>query len=163
MYETLYGHEHAAVGRGLHNLGRSVHLQGRVEEAEPLYREAVVVMRASLGDEHPYVGTNLASWARILHEMGEVERAERHFREAIALFRAGPETSRLQGPLHGLGCLLRDTGRPTEGLPLLEEAHAIAASVTGLDHEQTRRVRNDLVACLRSLGRAAAAESLASL
>jgi len=73
------------------------HQQGRLDEAERLYREILAAVPGHAVATH-YLG--LASWQR-----GDVARAETLMREALARDRSIPDFH------NNLGLLLRDTGR----------------------------------------------------
>lgn len=38
-------------------------VQGRYEEAEPLYKRAIVIWEAAMGEDHPHVANALGNWA----------------------------------------------------------------------------------------------------
>ena len=43
-------------------------LQGKYDEAEPLYRESLVIIKKIYGDEHPSVATGLNNLASLLDD-----------------------------------------------------------------------------------------------
>ena len=55
--------------------------QGRLEEAAPLYREALDARRAMLGDRHPHTLTAIGNLGSTLKSMGETLEALMLLRE----------------------------------------------------------------------------------
>ena len=51
---TTLGKEYPAYAVSLTNLARVLEATGRYAEAEPLYQQAVEIVRTALGDEHPH-------------------------------------------------------------------------------------------------------------
>ena len=56
--------------------------QGELEDAEPLYREALNNSRRILGDDHPSTLISISNMAGFLDSQGNLEEAEPLFREA---------------------------------------------------------------------------------
>ena len=54
MRKKLLGEEHPDVANSLNNLAGLYKSQGRYEEAEPLYIQALDMRKKLLGDKHPY-------------------------------------------------------------------------------------------------------------
>ena len=50
--------------------------QGKLDEAEPYYREALEVYRQVLGDEHPYTLTSINTMGWLLQAQGKLDEAE---------------------------------------------------------------------------------------
>jgi tetratricopeptide (TPR) repeat protein len=61
--------------------------QGRYEEAEPLYLQALDMFRQSLGEEHPNIALNLNNLANIYTSQGRYEEAEPLYLQALDMFR----------------------------------------------------------------------------
>ena len=61
---------------------------GQYEEAEPLYREAIEIDKATIGEEHPDYATRLNNLAELLRAMGRYAEAEPLFRQAIEIGKA---------------------------------------------------------------------------
>jgi tetratricopeptide (TPR) repeat protein len=60
MYKKLLGTEHPDVATSLNNLAVLYSSQGRYEEAEPLYLQALSMRQKLLGTEHPDVAKLLS-------------------------------------------------------------------------------------------------------
>ncbi|MAG64035.1 hypothetical protein CMO84_11000 [Candidatus Woesearchaeota archaeon] len=61
--------------------------QGKYDEAEPLYREALEAKHRTLGDEHPSTLISIGNLGNLLQAQGKYDEAESLFREALAGFR----------------------------------------------------------------------------
>ena len=57
--------------------------QGKYDEAEPLYREALKVRRETLGDRHPDTLISINNFGGLLKNQGKYDEAEPLFREAL--------------------------------------------------------------------------------
>ena len=57
--------------------------QGKLEEAAPLYREALEARRATLGDRHPSTLVSINNMASLLQDQGELDAAELLLRESL--------------------------------------------------------------------------------
>ena len=82
--ERLLGPEHPQVFRTLSNLARTNCLQGRYQDAEPLYVRALKIGEHSLGPAHPDVVATLYNYAEVLrklHRKAEARKIEARVRE----------------------------------------------------------------------------------
>lgn len=75
------------VATAQHNLARILFNEGRLEEAESLYCEALVTRVAHLGNEHASVATTLRNYGCVLHKQGRFAEAEAMYRQALAIRR----------------------------------------------------------------------------
>ena len=82
---AVYGDEHQNVATANHNLAAVLHGQQRLDEAEPLYLEALRIQRASGGDASQ-VADILNGLAQCLADQDKVDEAEARQREALALY-----------------------------------------------------------------------------
>ncbi len=104
------------------NIGEVLVNQGRLDEAEPLLRDAVRVLRASDYGAAPFVEMHLG---RLLTARGEFDSAEQLLRSGVDQWRAsGRAASAYEMSIYLADCLVR-SGRPREGLEAL--AHATGA------------------------------------
>lgn len=104
------------------NIGEVLVNQGRLDEAEPLLRNAVRVLRASDYGAAPFVEMHLG---RLLTARGDFEEAERLLRAGVEQWQAsGRAASAYETSINLADCLVR-SGRPQEGLQIL--AHATGA------------------------------------
>ncbi len=59
----------------------------KLDEAEPLYREALAIRRESLPAGHPNIALSLNNLAVLLKDQGKLAEAEPLYREALAIQR----------------------------------------------------------------------------
>ena len=141
--------------RGLHPLVVDVALLlaevGRLEEAEPLLREAVETRRHKLGDADASTLRALDSHGVILRALGRLYEAHALFTETVAARKALLERSptvELQAEaltsMNNLGALLKRLGKLDEALAVLGEALESRRSLLGSDHPDTIVSLNNL-------------------
>ncbi|RYP45024.1 hypothetical protein DL770_011440 [Monosporascus sp. CRB-9-2] len=53
------------------NLALFLNSQGKYDEAEQMYRQALVLYQAVLGRKHPYTLTSMNNLARVLYSQGK--------------------------------------------------------------------------------------------
>jgi eukaryotic-like serine/threonine-protein kinase len=95
-------------------------------EALRLYERALALYRKALGDRDRYVAESWHDLARARLALRDISGALEALRTGIDIYRLSvPGSSQLASGLFLLGNTLRLNGRPNEGLPYLEEAHAI--------------------------------------
>ena len=68
----------------INNLGSLLEAQGKLDEAEPLYREALAGRRAALGDTHPSTLGSINNLGLLLQAQGKRDEAEPLLAEARA-------------------------------------------------------------------------------
>jgi len=73
------------VPTSLNNLAGLYRAQGRYDEAEPLYRQALELRRELLGERHPQVATSLNNLAYLYESQGRYNEAEPLYLEALAM------------------------------------------------------------------------------
>ena len=66
----------------INNYASLLHKQGKLDDAEPLFREALDGRRATLGDRHPSTLTSINNYAQLLRNQGKLDDAQPLFREA---------------------------------------------------------------------------------
>ena len=59
--------------------------QGKYEEAEPLYQQALAIDEKVYGQDHPEVATDLSSLANLYWNQGKYEEAEPLYQRALAI------------------------------------------------------------------------------
>ena len=112
--------------RLLANVAVMLKNQGRLAEAEALYREYLAAWRAKGGDRHANALAALANLAVNLREQGKPAEAEPLFREPLAAEREvnGNDALSTMQDAGNLGKVLLEQGKLAEAEPLLVEAVA---------------------------------------
>jgi len=87
--EALLGlpEEERAVSALQNNLAKLLQDQGKLNEAEPLFREALEGRRRTLGDTHPSTLNSINNLGLLLEDQGKLNEAESLFREALEVRR----------------------------------------------------------------------------
>ena len=130
----------------LDTLATELQNQGKYDEAEPLFREALEVDRETLGNRHPDTLAAVSNLGGLLHAKGDLAAAEPLLREALEGRR---QTLGNRHPLtiifiNNLGTLLQDKGDLTAAEPLLREALEVRRETLGDSHPSTLTSINTL-------------------
>jgi eukaryotic-like serine/threonine-protein kinase len=106
----------------LRDLGLILHGEGKLAEAEGLYREALTIFKKASGDMHPDVAFTLDWFAGVLSDAGKLAEAESTFREALVIQRKlyARRDRNLVATLNGLARILERQGKLAEATALLE-------------------------------------------
>jgi serine/threonine-protein kinase len=127
IYESSQRPDHPDLAYTLRHLAGLLREEGKTQEAVDLYERALALRRKAFGDRHPHVAESWHDLARGRLAVHDVGGALEALRTGVDIFRATlpADSSELAGGLFLLGDVLRRNGRPAEGLPYLEQAHAI--------------------------------------
>ncbi|HEY9711931.1 MAG TPA: tetratricopeptide repeat protein, partial [Chroococcales cyanobacterium] len=77
------GPHHLDVGVTANNLAMLYKMQGKYAEAEPLYRQAIDILKVGIGSDHPEFQNILAHYAEVLRQTGRADEATRLTAEAM--------------------------------------------------------------------------------
>lgn len=129
-----------------------LHEQGRLDEAEPYYREALALDRARYGSRHPEVAKDLSNLGVFLMGVGRPEDAEHAAREALGIRR---ETLPEDHPdihlsLHNLGWILMTRGELDEAEILIRDVIARRRALYDKPHPHLIRSLQTLGTILRT-------------
>jgi tetratricopeptide (TPR) repeat protein len=152
--EKVLGPNHPDFATTLNNLARVLLEERRFAEAAPLLERAMAIGLREHGEEHPDMSFFFSNLAIAKRHMDRTKDAETLFEQAIVTARKNKH--RVLGPsLADLAELRCATGRPREGLALLDEA----ARVTRADYPdkpwRSAWVENIKGECLLRAGRSA--------
>jgi CHAT domain-containing protein len=144
---------------GLNNLAGLYQEQGRYDEAEPLYREALEGMREALGPRHPDTLVSLNNLAVVYDVQGRYGDAEPLYREALEGMREvrGSRHPDTVVSLNNLAFVYQTMGRYGEAEPLYLEALQTGREVLGPRHPRTLATQRNMVAFLVTQNRRAEA------
>jgi len=87
-----------------------------LNEAEPIYREALEVSRRTLGDTHPSTLTSINNHATLLQDQGKLNEAEPLLKEALEVSRRilGSTHPSTLTSVNNLGLLFKAQGKLSE-------------------------------------------------
>jgi len=138
----------------LNQLGYYLTEQARYTEAEPLYRQALVIRQKLLGPEHPDVAACLHDLAALFNALGRFEEAETLYLHTLAVREKtlGPENPEVASTLNNLAGLYCDVGRFEAAQPLYERSLAIRQKVFGTNHPDVASSLNNLGGLYHHLG-----------
>src|SRR5262249_51280660 len=81
----LLGEAHPDVATSLSNLATLYQAQGRYDDAEPLYHQAITMYQQLLGEAHPDVATSLSNLATLYQAQERYSDAETLYRQALTM------------------------------------------------------------------------------
>jgi len=146
----------------IHSLALLLRDQGKLDEAEPLMREALDGRRNQLGNSHRDTLISVNNLAVLLRAQGKLAEAEPLMREALGGMRrqlgnSHPDTLI---SINNLAVLIRDQGRLAEAEPLMREVLAELRNQLGNSRPNTLASINNLAVLLRDQGKLDEAEPL---
>ena len=146
----------------LDRLAQELEDQGKYDEAEPLYREALAVQRATIGDRHLDTLTSMGNLGLLHMAKGDIPAAELLLGEALQGSREtlGDRHPQTLGCINNLGMLLKAKGDFKNAESLLREALEVQRGTLGYRHPDTLTSINNLGLLLQAKGDLAAAELL---
>jgi tetratricopeptide (TPR) repeat protein len=158
---------HPDIGRALGKLASLYRAQGRLGEAEPLYRRSLSVLEAALGPEHPEIGGVLNDLASIYDTQGRYAEAEPLYRRVLdiaqkairnkALPQSYPDLARTMNKLANLYYAQQ---RYSDAEPLFKTLLAFREQTLGPDDHNVGAALNNLAAVYEAQGRYKEAEPL---
>ena len=137
----------------LSRLARELQVQGKYDEAEPLYREALEVRRETLGNRHQKTLAAINNLGALLLAKGDLAAAEPLCREALEVRREtlGNRHQSTLTSINNLGTLLQAKGDLAAAEPLLREVLEVRRETLGSRHSDTLASINNLSAyCCRT-------------
>ena len=146
----------------LNNLGLLLKDTNRLEEAEPLMRQALEIDEASFSKQHPSVAIDLNNLATLLQYTNRLGEAEPLMRRALEIDEAsfGKQHPTVARDLNNLGQLLQYTNRLGEAEPLMRRALEIDEASFGKQHPTVAIRLNNLAQLLQDTNRLGEAEPL---
>ena len=128
------------------NLGASLVLQGKVDEAAPLIEEALLRYRERFGPNHPDVAAVLSNLGDAHVQIGELERGLELLHEALALKQRvfGPDHVALLTTLDHLGNAYAQLGRNDEAQAAYQRGLEIGERELGPDRPELEPLLHNL-------------------
>jgi tetratricopeptide (TPR) repeat protein len=140
----------------------TIEAQGRYDEAEGLYRQALEIARATIGEGHPDYATGLGNLADVVQAQGRYAEAEALYRQALEIDRAtlGEGHPNYATRLGNLAGVVRAQGRYAEAEGLYRQALEITRATLGEGHPDYATRLNNLAGVVQDQGRHEEAEAL---
>ncbi|HEY0754947.1 MAG TPA: FxSxx-COOH system tetratricopeptide repeat protein [Ktedonobacteraceae bacterium] len=148
--------------RLLNQAGSYLYSRARYEEAEPLYRRALVIREQELGTSHSSTAQSLNNMAMIHQDQGKYDEAESLYRQALEIYERelGASHPHTAASLDNLAGLYRAQEKYGEAEPLLQRALEIREQELGASNRHTATSLNNLAMLYRAQGKYGAAEPL---
>jgi tetratricopeptide (TPR) repeat protein len=178
LRKRLLGGDHRDVAQSLNhlallyyfsNLAVLYHFQGKYEDAELLYLQALELLKRLLGENHPNVATLLLAGLYPLNNLAELYRSQRRYAEAEPLYLKNLELrTRLLGENHplvatslnNLALLYESQGRYEDAEPLHLQALELLKRLLGENHPDVAQSLNNLALLYESQGKYSETEPL---
>jgi len=133
-------------GRLMDTMGRVYRSLGLYHESTPLQRDAVELLRESLGGKHPHLADALANLATLHLRTGDYGAARPLYEEALTIREAehGAEHPEVASILNNLGTLALRAGDPEAARQYYERALAMREATLSSDHPDVAESLNNL-------------------
>jgi len=153
---------HPYIATALNNLAFLYHAQGRLAEAEPLYKRASELREKALPAGHPDVAASLNNVAYLYQMQGRLAEAEPLYKRALELReKALPDGHpEIATSLNNLASLYRVQGRLAEAEILSMRALQLYEKALPAGHPHIAQALNNLATLLQDQGRLAQAEEM---
>ncbi|MCX6223525.1 MAG: tetratricopeptide repeat protein, partial [Bacteroidia bacterium] len=163
--EAEYGPEHKNYVISLSNLADIFWEQENFAAAEPLFKQALEILKKSVGKDHPDYATSLVSLAGLYKDMGDYAAAQHLLKEALAIRKIvlGQENPGYLNLLNNQGLLYLYMGNYAAAQPILEEVAEIRKKVLGEEDPDYAQSLNNLAGVYCERGNYPAAEPLFKL
>ncbi len=146
----------------LNNLALLYDSQGRYDQAEPLFLQALELRKRLLGEDHPHVAQSLNNLAFLYYSQGLYDQAEPLFLQALELRKRllGDNHPDVASSLHNLASLYDSQGLYDQAEPLYLQALELCQRLLGDNHPDVAQSLNNLASLYESQGRYDQAEPL---
>ena len=136
--------------------------EGRLAEAEPLFKEALSTQNEKLGPSHPTVAYTQLGLSNVLLSQGKLTEAEAQFRAALGTLKKslGEEHPTVAMVCLNLAYIFHQSGRLAEAEVQYREVLVLQKKVLGSDHPTTRQTEVLLAQVLKQQNKSAEAASL---
>jgi tetratricopeptide (TPR) repeat protein len=144
------------------NLARLLEAQGKLSEAEPLYREALEHCRVTLDHQHPETLAAKNNLGNLLNKLGRLDEAEPLLSAALEARETtlGSEHPDTLVSMNNVAILLKAKGDLEGAVALYREALDVRRRAQGEGHLDTLAATNNLGIALKGEGKLEEAEAL---
>jgi serine/threonine protein kinase/Tfp pilus assembly protein PilF len=146
IQDTIDGH------MALNDMGMMLRAQGKLADAEDLFRRVLDIRRRTLAPDHWLIVESMGNLSFTLTDQGKLAEAEPLGREAMTLCQRvlGENNRRMVGLKLNLSILLQRQGKWDEAEQLSRQALELCRRVRGEDHPETINAMRQLAALLRA-------------
>jgi tetratricopeptide (TPR) repeat protein/tRNA A-37 threonylcarbamoyl transferase component Bud32 len=157
---SVLGDEHSDTLKSLYALADLLSAQGKLADAEVVFREAVEKRRRILGEEHPDTLTSIDALGMVLMYEAKWIEAERCVREALEKRRRvlGDQHGDTMHSINNMGGVLQHEGKLREAEPYFREVLDKRRRFLGEDDPDTLSSINNLGLLLKEQGKLSEAE-----
>jgi tetratricopeptide (TPR) repeat protein len=148
------------VAQSLNTLACLLDAQGRLDEAEPLYKRALEIEEKVRGPVHPSIAALLDNLATLHHAQDHFPQAEAYYRRALAMREAIKNERDLAPTVYNLAVLYFDQRDYPAAEPLFQRSLALREKVLGRDHPEVAASLSGLATLYIKLDQAPKAEPL---
>jgi tetratricopeptide (TPR) repeat protein len=159
---TALGISHPATLDMMTSLANDLRMQGRVVEAEPIYKQCLELREEALGPSHASTLSSLNNYASICQLLYRADEAERMHKKCLDLRTKtlGWEHPNTMASIYNLGSLYTSQGRFAEAEPLFAELLKYRSKTLGNDHRDVMECSALLAGICASLGKFAQSKRL---
>ena len=144
IFERTVGEDHNFLAECVNGIARSVALQGRYAEAEPLFERALAIFER-ISPDHPELAESLNGLGAVHTHFGRYAEAQPLFERSLALLdRTSPDHQNTAECLSGLAEVYAHFGRDADAEMLFERALAVKEKTFAPDHPEVEEIRRKL-------------------
>ena len=160
--KARFGVNHPNYAGALNNLATMYAERGKYEDAEGLYKRALIIREQTLGANHLDVASTLGNLANVYSEQGKYGDAEGLYTRALVVkeLALGADHLDVALTLTNLAVVYKAQGRYTDAEGLYRRALAIREQALGGSHPDVASTLNNLAIVYRAQGRYTEAEGL---
>jgi len=163
MRKRLFSNRaHPDVAWSINNLGLVKLAEGKLEEAEKLFKNALTMRQAVLSRNHPMILQSMGNLGSIYFQQENYQQSIQIFGNILDIQREilGSDHPDLALYLNNLATVLNNAGRKREALPHYHEALAIQKKHFKTTHSNTLRMRDNTADVYEDLNQFKEAEEL---
>ncbi|PWU17170.1 MAG: serine/threonine protein kinase [Verrucomicrobia bacterium] len=150
------------VAASLNSLGVALEREGKLAEAEPVYREGLALRHKLQGAENAELAKNLSNLGNLLWRLNRLAEAEAAYLEALSISKKtlGHGSAQVGAITANLAILAATRGKPAEAESLFRQTLALDLKLLGSDHPTIAKDLSNLGNSLQDQGRRDEAEEV---